>query len=66
MGGGQGYTLTVHINQVERPGQDLERQTILFLDETARAMEGKTFIIMPGHKSVEVKEQGMKDKEWQF
>ena len=71
----KGYTLTVHFNQAERPGPELERQTILFLDETARAMEGKTFMIMPGHKSVEVKGQGTKDKgfavtkilkEWQF
>ena len=57
------YTMTVHFNQAESPHQDLlERQTILFLDETARAMEGKTFMIMPGHKSVEVKGQGAKNK----
>ena len=59
----KGYTMTVHFNQAESPHQDLlERQTILFLDETARAMEGKTFMIMPGHKSVEVKGQGAKNK----
>ena len=71
----KGYTLTVHFNQAENPGQDLDRQTILFLDETARAMDGPNFMIMPGHKSVEVKGQGTKDKgfaatkilkEWQF
>ena len=71
----KGYTLTVHFNQAENPGQDLDRQTILFLDETARAMDGPYFMIMPGHKSVEVKGQGTKDKgfaatkilkEWQF
>ena len=72
----KGYTLTIHFNQAERPDQDLERQTILFLDKTARAMDGDAlFTVMPGHKSVEVKGQGTKNKgfavtkilkEWQL
>ena len=71
----KGYTLTIHFNQVERSDIDLERQTILFLDTAARAMDGEQFTMMPGHKSVEVKGQGTKNKgfavtkilkEWQF
>ena len=71
----KGYTLTIHFNQAERSDVDLERQTILFLDTMARARGGEQFTIMPGHKSVEVKGQGTKNKgfavtkiltEWQF
>ena len=57
----KGYTLTVHFNQAEKPGKELERQTILFLDETARTLD-QQFTIMPGHLSVEVKGHGAKNK----
>ena len=57
----KGYTMTVHFNQAEKPDKEQERQTILFLDETARTLE-QLFTIMPGHLSVEVKGQGAKNK----